>query len=203
MFPYEDLVLENGLTDKPVLLSYRSQQMLLMALSKMEVRHGWLEMDDATWDELEDYIAQCETEILTITDYVPMSGISDAVQRQTALNIAANTPTAITWTIGGYDLSNPTRFDINFNGYIALTGRIQLTSVTAGTKTVLLRRNGTDNLCRVQLPVSGQFFSFSLAWADYVVDGDYLEMIVQCSTASSIVLTEFDPAMSYIGYVQP
>lgn len=156
MFPYAELVEENGLADKPVLLSYRTQQMLLMALSKMENRYAWLEMDDTQWDELDWYIAEAETEVLTeVESQSNMDRIS--VAHATLQSFTAGIQTAINFqeADNGQDVYSVGDFEYSSTGCIRWNGADEIVvhasasvqiSSTVSTSLQLILRHLDDNI---------------------------------------------------------
>lgn len=202
MFPYEDVMLENGLADKPVLLSYRSQQLLLMALSEMEKRYNWLTMDDATWDELESYIAETETEILTLVESEAMTITHYLVNRTSTQAIAAGTPTAVTFNSGiSYDAGNPTKL-ITGAGKNVLQANVHFTAATAPVGYVEIRKNtgiGTLVLARHDLSVVGTNY-VNLAAIDNCDDDDYYELVISVNQASTLQNTVFFPSLQAFKY---
>jgi hypothetical protein len=199
MFPYEELMLEDGLADKPILLSYRSQQMLLMALTKMETRYNWFDMEDTAWDELENYIAHTETEILTLIEDYPVTPYIHQAARTTVQNIVANTITPIVFNQGQFDVTNNNRLYAPFDGYATLTAQVQLTGAV-NLKWAAIRENGTTIKAKVQIPVAGAFYSFSMAITDVFSTSWYYELIVfGANTATTTVHTEFNPVLSFYG----
>jgi microcystin-dependent protein len=55
----------------PLLISERTQQLLLAVIQDIMPRYKWLAVDDATWDDIDEQIADTITEILE--EYVPVA----------------------------------------------------------------------------------------------------------------------------------
>lgn len=203
MFPYEELLLENGLADKPILLSYRSQQMLLMALTKMENRYGWLEMDDATWDELEDYIAQCETEILTESEPVTYNPILLIATREVATQtlLAANSPNEIVWDTGYFDGSNPTRIVAPDLAIYSVSFNFRVTTTVATAWTITLVKNGSTEIARITHP-SSTSIAASLSININLAENDYLEVSIAHTTNSTLQIASPMCYFSMIRFMQ-
>jgi len=85
--------------DVPLLLSIRSQQMILAVMQRFQFRSQWLEVDDATWDDIEASIDEAYEEIMEQHETIPamLDALSATWHRNTDQAIAANTETAIIW----------------------------------------------------------------------------------------------------------
>lgn len=61
----------------PVFISERTQSMLLSALEDMDNRSNWSELDDTTWDDVHEAIANAYAEILELvmSDFSPVGSI--------------------------------------------------------------------------------------------------------------------------------
>lgn len=185
MFPYEDVIEENGLADKPILLSYRSQQLLLMCLEKMENRYNWLDMDDATWDELESYIAETETEILTESENVTYNPVLWIATREgsTQSLLAANSPNKIIWNVGYFDIPNPTRIVAPDTAIYSVSFNFRVTTAVSTAWVITLVKNGTVEVARLT-PVSGTAVTAALSININLFENDYLEVLIAHSTNS-------------------
>jgi hypothetical protein len=199
MFPYEELLLENGLADKPVLLSYRTQQMLLMAVQKMEVRYNWLEMDDTTWDELDNYIAQAETEILTEIEDYPMVTTVVYASRASNQAITANTDTAVIWAAGNYDTSNPTRLYVPQDGKIVVQAAVQLTASVAAAASAWLQFSDGSRHSWDDADAARATHLFNPVWIyGQATDANYVELFVRLSQAGNVNVATTPPYMSIL-----
>jgi len=61
---WDNYVADSGAETVPLLLSVRSQQLILSAMDKLDNRSSWLEVDDATWDDIDAAIAEAYQEII-------------------------------------------------------------------------------------------------------------------------------------------
>lgn len=52
--------------DVSLLLSIRSQSLILAAMQALEFRSGWLDVDDSTWDEIDAAVGEAYEEIMEI-----------------------------------------------------------------------------------------------------------------------------------------
>jgi len=61
-----------------LLLSVRSQQLILSAMNKLDNRASWVEIEDATWDDIEEAISEAYEEIMEtqMPDFTPVGTIA-------------------------------------------------------------------------------------------------------------------------------
>lgn len=193
-FPYDEIVLENGLVDKPVLLSERTQKMLLMGLSKLENRYSWDEMTDSQWDELSDYIAQAVTETIIEQDMNVAS--YHAAERGSTQAIAANTDTKIQYQFGAtppQDWNVP----VPSAGICTVTARVYLLSAATGAKRARLLHNDV-NIAELYYGSAANAQLFVLSHVLEVQAGDYFSLEVNCLTASTAQISPFTPKLSMV-----
>jgi len=136
---------DSGTEDVPLLLSVRSQQLVLSALNKMDSRPAWLEVDDTTWDDIEAALAEAYEEIEE-TQTLAIFNVAFTVERTTssfALNHSAWQPIPV---VEGKDPDNAYTFP---TGFIKITNaglyavRLLLSVRNAGT-------GGSLKLCRLR-----------------------------------------------------
>jgi len=63
MYDWDEYVADSGTPDIPLLLSIRSQQLVLSAMDSLRWRENWLETTDAIWDDIDDSVGQAHYEI--------------------------------------------------------------------------------------------------------------------------------------------
>ena len=191
MFPYEDLVQEDGSADRPVLLSYRTQQMLLTALQKMENRYAWLEMDDAQWDELDGYISEAETEILNEIPGLPMlTEFKNAFKTNTQA-LTGGAEASVLFNSGDHENSPQNNRIKPEAGKVIITGFCHLTAGTATQMTMAIRKNGTDDVVRQSFLNTSLTQRMTISVPDECDDNDYYELRVLTNQNSTIQNTEF------------
>jgi hypothetical protein len=190
MFPHEDVMLEDGLADKPIFLSYRTQQLLLMAIQKMEVRYNWLEMDDVTWDELDDYIAQAETEILNEIAGLPMLTEFKEASKTNTQALTGGTEASVLFNSGDHE-PNPQANRIKpLAGKVTITGFVHLTSGTATQITLAIRKNGTTDIARTAFANTATAQKMTITVPDDGDSDDYYELRVLTNQNATIQNSE-------------
>jgi len=185
---------DSGTEDVSLLLSVRSQQLALSALNKMDSRSTWVEVDDATWDDIEAALAETYEELMEPQNMPALDPAYVTLHRTTDFAIQANTPTAIDWSsvvvqsalvlwtglpakqitipVGGAGL-----YQISFRAYFPSTAAVQ-------NKSARLNINGTTvyqvDITILTLVSVGGSIALELA------EGDALNIIVFCPAAVSI-----------------
>jgi microcystin-dependent protein len=68
---------DSGVQDTPLLLSIRSQSLILAALQCVQSRYAWQELSDSDWDDTDGAIASAINEIRrsTMPDFMPVGSI--------------------------------------------------------------------------------------------------------------------------------
>jgi len=80
---WSDFSSDSATTNVALLLSVRSQSLLLAAIQQIQARHMWLETDDSEFDDIQEALAECITEILTevetVTDATPVGALMNFI----------------------------------------------------------------------------------------------------------------------------
>lgn len=195
-FPYSDVVAANGTVNRAILLSERSQLVAIKAIELAEARENWNEMTDSEWDDLEAYIGDAITEILT--EQAQSMAISNAAVQRTS-NVSTSTfPHVVTFETGsGYDSSNPTRLAPGAGDAI-IQANIQFTSGSASAGYVEIRKNtgiGTLTLAR-HSAVGATNHIINLTAIDTPDSDDFYELVVQSNVPITIQTGVFFPHLS-------
>lgn len=78
-FDWNDYSGESGTEEVPLLLSDKSQMLILAAMQSLDSRSNWLDVDDATWDEIHAAIGEAYEEIteqvVNVSDNTPVGSI--------------------------------------------------------------------------------------------------------------------------------
>jgi len=129
---------DSATEDVALLLSVRSQQLALSALNKMDNRASWLEVDDATWDDIEAALAETYEELMQEQDVI-IQGTHHGIRAWRSTNQAVGTPVS-TWNTVIFDsiyyhdnsynaASFPTGvFDVPEDGLYEISAQIQWAS---------------------------------------------------------------------------
>jgi microcystin-dependent protein len=77
LLDWGDFSSDSGVEDTPLLISIRTQSLLLTALAKIQRRWNWVEVDDAIWDDIDGAISQATHEVMDIamSDFSPVGTI--------------------------------------------------------------------------------------------------------------------------------
>jgi microcystin-dependent protein len=71
LFDWVEYSADSGTEEVPLLLSTKSQSLILAAMQSLEFRSNWEEIDDATWDDISAAIGEAYEEIM---EFVTMDG---------------------------------------------------------------------------------------------------------------------------------
>lgn len=78
-FDWSEYSADSGTEEVPLLLSARSQSLILAAMQSLEFRSNWEEIDDATWDDISAAIGEAYEEIMEVvvpeTDTAPVGTV--------------------------------------------------------------------------------------------------------------------------------
>jgi len=91
-FDWNDYSADSDTEDVSLLLSTRSQSLILAAMNALDFRSSWVEVDDATWDDIHAAIGEAYEEIMEIV----MSGTLGGAMMHSDSNQNMGSPTA-TW----------------------------------------------------------------------------------------------------------
>jgi len=134
---------DSGTETVPLLLSIRSQQLALSALNKMDSRSTWVEVDDATWDEIEAALAEAYEELIQEQDVI-IQGTFDGLRAWRSTTQAVGTPVS-TWNTVVFDSIfyhdnsyNPSSFPTGVfaapvDGLYEINGQVQWTANASTT----------------------------------------------------------------------
>jgi microcystin-dependent protein len=77
LLDWEDFSTDSGVKDTPLLISERTQSLLLTALASIQRRYNWLEVDDTAWDDIDGAIAEAHQEVMTVVmhDFLAIGSI--------------------------------------------------------------------------------------------------------------------------------
>lgn len=78
MLDWEDFSTDSAVEDTALLISERSQSLILTALASIQRRYHWLEVDDATWDDIDGAIAEAHQEVMSVNmpDFSPIGMVA-------------------------------------------------------------------------------------------------------------------------------
>ena len=66
MLTWDDYNADSGTESVPLLVSERSQSLILAAMQYLDFRSNWNEVDDTTWNDIEKSVAEAYQEIMTL-----------------------------------------------------------------------------------------------------------------------------------------
>lgn len=102
--------------------------------------------------------------------------------------LAANSPNAIIWNGGSFDISNPTRFPCPDDGHYVISANFRLACVNAIGWEVRLRKNGTDELMRVN-HAANTLWQIGFTYQFHAFSGDYIELLIAHSQNATLHVT--------------
>jgi len=189
LYPHDDILLADSTRNRAVLLSERTQLIVIKTLESAEFQSAWQETTDAEWDDLDNAIGQAEYEVLT-EEVTGVNVRTRLARRGATQSIAAGTPTAITWNDGQYDPSFPTHL-IPLTGAITITGFLLVTAAVATQLTLTILRNGDTEIAKQSFFNAATTQRMTLTALDQTGDDDdYYELIVLTNQASTVSATE-------------
>lgn len=76
-FDWNDYSADSDTEDVSLLISVRSQSLILAAMRNLDSRASWLEVDDSTWDDIDAAIGEAYEEIMetVMPDFTPVGAI--------------------------------------------------------------------------------------------------------------------------------
>jgi len=185
--PYRwDVYTDSGTEDVPLLLSVRSQSLILAAMNDLEIRANWETVDDADWDDIEKAIGEAYEEIMEVHETIPdmLNPLSITIQRNTNQTITGGVVTKISWndtiTASGLTLwssGTPTKFTIpsTGDGYYSIIGTIMF-----GATTPLFQRSVrvvVNGATKYQSAITlNTIHSLPIAYGEELVAGDEIEI---------------------------
>lgn len=98
MWNWEDYSANSGTEDVSLLLSQRSQQLVLAAMQSLDDRSSWLTVSDTVWDEVEAAISEAYEEVLELQSAVVNQQQFGVFLRSVDQNLAGNVFTPVAFT---------------------------------------------------------------------------------------------------------
>lgn len=189
-YPHVDILSADSTANRAVLLSERTQLILLKVLQSGENQSAWDETTDSEWDDLDESIGEAEYEILTEIEPVTYNPILLIATREAATQslLAANSPNEIVWDTGYFDVSNPTRIVAPDTAIYSISFNFRVTTAVATAWTISLVKNGSAEIARLS-PVSGTAVTAALSINVNLFENDYLEVAIAHSTNSTLQIT--------------
>jgi microcystin-dependent protein len=76
-FDWDDYSADSDTEDVSLLVSVRSQSLILAVMRNLESRSSWVEVDDSTWDEIDAAIGEAYEEVMesVMPDFTPVGSI--------------------------------------------------------------------------------------------------------------------------------
>jgi microcystin-dependent protein len=77
-FDWSEYESDSGTEEVPLLLSVKSQSLILAAMQSLQFRSNWLEVDDSDWDEIDAAVAEAYEEIMrsVMPDFSPVGMVA-------------------------------------------------------------------------------------------------------------------------------
>lgn len=181
---FDEILATNADRGVGILLSERTQQIALAAIEAIQDRNYWQPTTDAEWDEIDSAIGSAAYEILEeqeLTQFSVAHALRGGGSDQT---IALQTDTALIWTSGAYDMSNPTRVIVPKAGYAIVSASAFIAHPATFVGWLRLRYNGTTDVMQSNFASTGNEAARGLIWQGSVFADDYFEVVGWTNTAS-------------------
>lgn len=147
----------------------------------------------ATATEIQDYetrVIELINDIYTLETPTMTAPYQLNTERDTTTQtlLAANSPNAISWNQGHYTAGTPTRLICPEDGIYIITANFRVTCVNPITWEVRLRKNGTDELLRINFP-SSTVWQVSFTWQFSGLEDDYVEILIAQAQNATLQIT--------------
>ena len=196
-YPHDDILSADSTRNRAVLLSERTQLILLKVLQSGENQSAWDDTTDAEWDDIDEAIGEAEYEILTEDNPPLMAAQVLYASRASNQAISANTDTAIIWTGGNYNVSNPTRLYVPQDGMIVVQCAVNLTSAIASTAQCWIQFSDGSRHSLDDADASRLSHFFNQVWIyGQAIDSNYVEVYVRMTQAGNAAVATTPPYFS-------
>lgn len=186
--PPDDILVANGSSDRPILLSERSQLVAIKALQIAESREQWENMTDSDWDEINAAIGSALTEILTEQEMNSVATYQE-IERASTQVIPANVVTNIAFP-------NVTGLGTNVyllnDGIATINARFAVTSGNAQLQYARMLLNDVEIARDDNRSTSSQQYFEMTAIAE-VDSGDVVKLQVYALGGTTVQITPFYP----------
>lgn len=199
---WDDFSSDSGTETVPLLLSVRSQSLILAAMDYIQNRANWLEdTTDADWDEIEKAIGETVEEIIEVNE-MPQGTISGA-------RVTRTTPQTITstgvWTSiifdaqfsnhndGYFDSGQPTRLVVPVNGIYIFGGSFLWQANTSADnfrRQARIRRTGLFTETMDSSTIVNREVGMNMVSTAYITAGDYIELQAFTDVANLQILSQ-------------
>ena len=195
-FDWEEYEAQSGTEEVSLLLSERSQQLILSAMNSMLFRENWLAVDDTTWNEIDEAVAEAYEEIMEEIPPVTETVLGALVSRTSNESLAANVAELITWQSGLaygdssiWDSGDPTKLSIpsGAEGFWLVSGMILFQASTSSQKVLRVRINTTERYLQGITFAAQQSMTFN--YLLYSTGGDDVTIEVLSPTAVTLTGT--------------
>ena len=191
--PTGDILIANGSSDRPVLLSERSQLIAIKALQIAESRYQWEDMTDIEWDEIESAIGAALTEILTEQAASSMANYQE-IERTSTQSIPANTVTNVIFpNVTGLG----TDVYLLDDGIATINARLAVTSGNAQLQYVRMLLNDVEIARDDNRSTSSQQY-FEMTTVAEVDSGDVVKLQVYALGGTTVQITPFFPQVRVV-----
>lgn len=186
MFDLDTIINSSATPTRGAFVSDRTIELVLMSLSLAENRHGWDDMTDTEWDDIDNSIGSAITEILDDTQGSNTVTVS-SVKRTTVQSIGSAAAHPIVWNEGDYDTIDNSKLIVPSNGEYILIANLAVSATVARLMNPSIRLNGSENLA-VVANIAGTFFSYSMSRQVELDEDDYIQVLLS-TNGGNVVIT--------------
>lgn len=200
-FDWNDYSADSDTEDVSLLLSARSQSLILAAMRNLDSRSSWVEVDDATWDEIDAAIGEAYEEIMEVVT-MP-AGTIGGIRMFSSSNVNVGNPIN-TWNSVEFNETDYDTDDFNHSsaitnyfevptgmGGVYVIGAHVLWATNASTTQRLSRiiKNFTELLSFTQGAVASQNIPQIHATSALLEEGDIIQLDCFTSVSNLSVVT--------------
>jgi hypothetical protein len=196
---WDDFSMDSGLPNKPLLLSERSQSLVLSALYWIQHRNTWLSVDDATWDDLDASIAEAIYEVMELVD---MTGTFHGVRAWRDTNYTSTSTTL--WQPIEFNQISATADYAHGAGstnyleapesgwYLVSAGVVFNANASNDTfiRQARIVNNSGSVLCFDSGSIVSQPIGLNMATLWYMAEGEYLQLEIKSNIPNIVILSQ-------------
>jgi len=186
-FPYSDLFTASDLADRFLAVSERTQLLFIKFAELAEQRTTWDEMTDEEWDDLHDFIATAETELLLEEAPLPQLTLTTyTAQRLNSNQSILAAGSFIEWDTSDFPAVDESWVRLIETGYYVVSVNFRLAQPpSTATYLVQLWKNGTSMMEFVNSVASTNGW-FNLTWQFNAEADDFLQVLIDPSVATTL-----------------
>jgi hypothetical protein len=199
LYDWDDFSGDSGVEDTPLLISTRSQSLILSALEKLQPRWAWTEVDDADWDDIEGAIASA---IFDVTEEVDMTGTFHGVRAWRDTNYTSTSTTLwqpiefnqISATADYAHGAGSTNYlEAPESGWYLVSAGVVFNANSSNDTFIRQARivnNSGSVLCFDSGSIASQPIGLNMATLWYMEAGEYLQLEIKSNIPNIVILSQ-------------